>query len=83
MTIRHALPQRGPERAFVVAIGFFDGFHLGHRAIVHAALRLRRAGERTASRGVTGKKRKTWVWIAHSETAMRMCSGKSTYSPIK
>ncbi|MBV8749909.1 MAG: riboflavin biosynthesis protein RibF [Candidatus Eremiobacteraeota bacterium] len=42
------LPERAPERAFVVAIGFFDGFHLGHRAIVREALRLRRAGERTA-----------------------------------
>ena len=48
MKIRHALPERAPERAFVVAIGFFDGFHLGHRAIVREALRLRRAGERTA-----------------------------------
>ena len=42
------LPERAPERAFVVAIGFFDGFHRGHRAIVREALRLRRAGERTA-----------------------------------
>jgi riboflavin kinase/FMN adenylyltransferase len=46
--IHHALPERAPERAFVVAIGFFDGFHLGHRAIVREALRLRRAGERSA-----------------------------------
>lgn len=42
------LPERAPERAFVVAVGFFDGFHRGHRAIVREALRLRRAGERTA-----------------------------------
>ncbi|MDB5026736.1 MAG: bifunctional riboflavin kinase/FAD synthetase [Candidatus Eremiobacteraeota bacterium] len=48
MKIHHTLPERPPERAFVVAIGFFDGFHLGHRAIVREALRLRRAGERTA-----------------------------------
>jgi riboflavin kinase/FMN adenylyltransferase len=46
--IHHALPVQAPERAFVVAIGFFDGFHRGHRAIVREALRLRRAGERTA-----------------------------------
>jgi riboflavin kinase/FMN adenylyltransferase len=46
--VHHALPERPPQRAFVVAIGFFDGFHRGHRAIVREALRLRRAGERTA-----------------------------------
>jgi riboflavin kinase / FMN adenylyltransferase len=46
--VHHALPERAPERAFVVAVGFFDGFHRGHRAIVREALRLRRAGERTA-----------------------------------
>jgi riboflavin kinase/FMN adenylyltransferase len=46
--IHHALPEAAPERSFVVAIGFFDGFHRGHRAIVREALRLRRAGERTA-----------------------------------
>ena len=48
MKVHHALPDAPPERAFVVAVGFFDGFHLGHRAIVREALRLRRAGERTA-----------------------------------
>ncbi|MEA2718433.1 MAG: riboflavin kinase / adenylyltransferase [Candidatus Eremiobacteraeota bacterium] len=48
MKIHHALPEAAPERSFVVAIGFFDGFHRGHRAIVREALRLRRAGERTA-----------------------------------
>jgi len=46
--IHHELPERPPARPFVVAIGFFDGFHLGHRAIVREALRARRAGERTA-----------------------------------
>jgi len=46
--IHHALPERPPERSFVVAIGFFDGFHRGHQAIVREALRLRRAKERTA-----------------------------------
>jgi len=46
--IHHALPEHSPERAYVVTVGFFDGFHRGHRAIVREALRLRRAGERTA-----------------------------------
>lgn len=48
MKIHHALPESAPERARVVAVGFFDGFHRGHRAIVREALRLRRAGERSA-----------------------------------
>jgi riboflavin kinase/FMN adenylyltransferase len=46
--IHHVLPERAPKRARVVAVGFFDGFHLGHRAIVREALRERRAGERSA-----------------------------------
>jgi riboflavin kinase / FMN adenylyltransferase len=46
--IHHSLPESAPERSFVVAVGFFDGFHRGHQAIVREALRLRRAGERTA-----------------------------------
>ncbi|HEX3551332.1 MAG TPA: riboflavin biosynthesis protein RibF [Candidatus Elarobacter sp.] len=48
MKVHHALPERPPERTFVVAVGFFDGFHRGHRAIAREAMRLRRAGERTA-----------------------------------
>ncbi|MDB5095572.1 MAG: bifunctional riboflavin kinase/FAD synthetase [Candidatus Eremiobacteraeota bacterium] len=48
MKIHHTLPDRAPERPRVVAIGFFDGFHRGHRAIVREALRRRRPGERTA-----------------------------------
>ena len=48
MKIHHVLPERTPERAFVVAVGFFDGFHRGHRAIVREALRERRPGERSA-----------------------------------
>jgi riboflavin kinase/FMN adenylyltransferase len=46
--IHHELPDAAPERPRVVAVGFFDGFHRGHRAIVREALRLRRAGERSA-----------------------------------
>lgn len=48
MKIHHALPDRPPQRTFVVAVGFFDGFHRGHRAIVRETHKLRRAGERTA-----------------------------------
>lgn len=53
MKVHHALPDADAayraERAvhpIVVAIGFFDGFHRGHRAIVHELLRQRRPGER-------------------------------------
>jgi riboflavin kinase/FMN adenylyltransferase len=52
--IYHALPDDDAYRAhrgkhgLVLAIGFFDGFHRGHRAIIEEALRLRRPGERTA-----------------------------------
>ncbi len=55
MKIHHQLPEataayRDGRRAhpLVVAIGFFDGFHLGHRAIVREAVRARRPGERVA-----------------------------------
>ncbi|MDB5040852.1 MAG: bifunctional riboflavin kinase/FAD synthetase [Candidatus Eremiobacteraeota bacterium] len=48
MKIHHTLPDHAPERPRVVAIGFFDGFHRGHRAIVRETLRRRRPGERTA-----------------------------------
>jgi riboflavin kinase/FMN adenylyltransferase len=48
MKIHHALPAAPSARPLVVAIGFFDGFHLGHRAIVRALLRERRPGERAA-----------------------------------
>jgi riboflavin kinase/FMN adenylyltransferase len=46
--IHQALPAAAPDRPRVVAIGFFDGFHRGHRAIAREAQRLRRAGERSA-----------------------------------
>jgi riboflavin kinase/FMN adenylyltransferase len=35
-------------RPLVLAIGFFDGLHLGHREIVKAVMRLRRPGYRAA-----------------------------------
>jgi len=53
--IHHQLPElteayRAQRRAhpLVVAIGVFDGFHLGHKAIVREAVRARRPGERVA-----------------------------------
>jgi len=53
--VHHQLPDlteayRAQRRAhpLVVAIGVFDGFHLGHRAIVREAIRARRPGERVA-----------------------------------
>ncbi len=48
MKIHHALAPRESTRPLVLAIGFFDGFHRGHREIVRALLRLRRPGYRAA-----------------------------------
>ncbi|GAC1407663.1 MAG: bifunctional riboflavin kinase/FAD synthetase [Candidatus Velthaea sp.] len=54
MKIHHALPADPAYRAererhpLVVAIGFFDGFHLGHRAIVRELHAIRQPGERAA-----------------------------------
>lgn len=54
MKVHYALPEDPAYRAererhpLVVAVGVFDGFHLGHRSIVRTLLRERRAGERTA-----------------------------------
>jgi riboflavin kinase/FMN adenylyltransferase len=38
--------ERESDRPLVLAIGFFDGFHLGHREIARRTLRLRRPGWR-------------------------------------
>jgi riboflavin kinase/FMN adenylyltransferase len=52
--LHYALPESAAYRAererhpLCVAVGVFDGFHLGHQAIVRALLHERRAGERTA-----------------------------------
>jgi riboflavin kinase/FMN adenylyltransferase len=55
LKIYHQLPDRESAYAaaraahpVVVAIGFFDGFHRGHRAIVRELLRVRQPGERAA-----------------------------------
>ncbi|HEY9086188.1 MAG TPA: riboflavin biosynthesis protein RibF [Candidatus Tyrphobacter sp.] len=45
MKIRHDL-MRELDRPLVLAIGFFDGLHVGHREIVRATLRLRKPGRR-------------------------------------
>lgn len=41
MEVRHAL-VRDSDRPLVLAIGFFDGFHRGHREIARQTLRLRK-----------------------------------------
>jgi riboflavin kinase / FMN adenylyltransferase len=52
--LHYALPSSAEYRAererhpLCVAVGVFDGFHLGHQAIVRTLLQARRAGERTA-----------------------------------
>ena len=54
MKLHYALPASEAYRAerarhpLCVAIGVFDGYHVGHQAIVRALLQARRAGERTA-----------------------------------
>jgi riboflavin kinase / FMN adenylyltransferase len=42
------LPANSHERPLALGIGFFDGFHRGHRAIVAALLRERKPGYRAA-----------------------------------
>jgi riboflavin kinase/FMN adenylyltransferase len=46
--IHHKLEPPSTERPLVLAIGFFDGLHRGHREILRTLLRLRRPGYRSA-----------------------------------
>jgi riboflavin kinase/FMN adenylyltransferase len=46
--IHHVLEKPSSGRPIVLAIGFFDGFHRGHREIVRTLLRARKPGYRTA-----------------------------------
>lgn len=54
MKLHYAVPDDPAYRAererrpLCVAVGVFDGYHLGHQALVRALLLARRAGERTA-----------------------------------
>lgn len=54
MKLHYGLPASEAYRAervrhpLCVAVGVFDGFHLGHQALVRVMLQARRAGERTA-----------------------------------
>ena len=54
MKLHYELPTGEAYRAerkrhpLVVAVGVFDGYHLGHQSIVRTLLRTRRAGERSA-----------------------------------
>lgn len=49
MKIYHGVVESPPvARPLVLAVGFFDGLHRGHREIVRALLRLRRPGYRAA-----------------------------------
>ncbi len=54
MKLHYALPESEAYRTervrhpLCVAVGVFDGYHVGHQAIVRALLHERRAGERTA-----------------------------------
>ncbi|MBC5829736.1 MAG: riboflavin biosynthesis protein RibF [Candidatus Eremiobacteraeota bacterium] len=47
MKLHHSLARKG-DRPLVLAIGFFDGFHRGHEAIIRQTLLLRRPGFRAA-----------------------------------
>jgi riboflavin kinase / FMN adenylyltransferase len=46
VNVLHALETRANERGLVLAIGFFDGVHRGHRETLRTLLRMRRPGER-------------------------------------
>src|SRR5579871_1023839 len=43
IVIRDSTPQAAIPRGIVVAMGNFDGVHLGHRAVIEAAIAMGRA----------------------------------------
>jgi riboflavin kinase/FMN adenylyltransferase len=47
--VHHELGAEPDARPLVLAVGFFDGVHRGHREILRALMRLRRPGERTGA----------------------------------
>lgn len=49
MKIHHTLHRDRGERPLVLAIGFFDGMHRGHREIARQTLRLRKPGWNAAA----------------------------------
>ena len=49
--IRDTTPAAAIPRGAVVAMGNFDGVHLGHRAVIAAALKMGRAHGKPALRG--------------------------------
>jgi len=48
LKVHHRIERPATERPLVLAIGFFDGVHRGHREILRALMRLRRPGFRAA-----------------------------------
>jgi riboflavin kinase/FMN adenylyltransferase len=46
--VHHGIERPSTERPLVLAIGFFDGLHRGHREILRTLLRLRRPGYHAA-----------------------------------
>lgn len=44
MKVHHGIERPSTDRPLVLAIGFFDGLHRGHREILRTLLRLRRPG---------------------------------------
>ncbi len=48
MKIHHEIAERENAHPLVLAVGFFDGMHRGHREIIRALLRTRRPGYRAA-----------------------------------
>jgi riboflavin kinase/FMN adenylyltransferase len=48
LKVHHRIERPSTDRPLVLAIGFFDGLHRGHREILRTLLRLRKPGYRAA-----------------------------------